>query len=340
MYGKLEYRASPISGQRRLDQFEPMDVIRLGADEPPLRGAELNDFFHQSVIRWETRYANYRHQRTGRVAENALTFYERDGAMYFAFWKCRTKNWKPKWLGNRYSTDPCPDKYMGTYRAYSTKDGEEWIRCTQKVPDYLNDQTSQVVTARNARILTQTWSVNCPGVNKTVYASASDLKHSPGAAIYDSGSWRIAGTEDILTHDHGGPLGLPSGLTCRKGILNDNGGIWNPCTTTGYDVIDNELGGAIRRYITPNWANGNEWFVLTRELVTRTIEINGFFSSNAIPTHASKYLSLETSDAYPGALFIGGLSEDVEPMGETRSGGLNWANRKYYGGSFHAKGFS
>jgi hypothetical protein len=38
MYGKLEYRASPISGQRRLDQFEPMDVIRLGADEPPLRG--------------------------------------------------------------------------------------------------------------------------------------------------------------------------------------------------------------------------------------------------------------------------------------------------------------
>jgi hypothetical protein len=153
--------------------------------------------------------------------------------------------------------------------------GEEWVRCTATVPDKSVLGNLEV-----------SW-LSCEAVLGELTTKLTENLPSGALQEDDQGYWSVVGADEfrrsaaeIAAEKTYGIPGVPHPYChtdLHPGALGartpDQGGYKYPCSNWGWEM---EVGGAedagnasstptrsFRRYVTPNWENGQDWMLFT-----------------------------------------------------------------------------
>ena len=294
--------------------MESMDVIRLDWKSPPLDAQQLRWFFGNSTREYNE--GGY------YAVSSAFNFYEKNGTTHFVYrLGAASGGYKPK--DRVYDTR----EYDGTYHARTTEAGEEWVRCSKRLPHRpwrgYNGRTIML----DPDDLERSW-IDC-GANRhgddpfgfegRVAEREDAATAPPGTVVQTSDDvWRVAGADayerspaEAKAEEKVGVSGLPlspatrDAITgryspaqrCFRGESVTVGGSPHACDQAGYERSLPD--GTVRRYVTPTWDNSNNW---THNMYEMSMIREG-------GPDAGGKLQFDTSPAYPNTLFIGGHTE-------------------------------
>lgn len=228
----------------------------------------------------------------------------------------------------------CFEGYAGTYFLSRTETTEEWVRCTTATPKSLrkldtNGLSCAAVLGDKQKQLEKTKS----GKKSTLPEGSIDEDDDGLFFVVGADAFRRSPSEIAAETKYGMP-GVPhsechdeliehqNGRHTVNGRTPEEGGFKYPCESWGWEMeVGVDRGGdnstssssaSFRRFVTPNWENGQDWMLFT--LNRRTLR------SSFSPTEATSLWSLDESSAYPDVLFAGGLT--LPPYIHHRFGGV------------------
>lgn len=278
-----------------------LDIVRLGPDEPPLTAVRLKEFYRNALKEFN--------KGGGYGSETAINFYSKAGVAHFVYRDgCKLNTWP--FAANSAS---CTDEFYGTYYAKITSFGEEWVRCTTQIPAFAS-----------ALHLGLDW-ISCDAyVQADGVATDGRLEASKtpvgGVARIKVGTvnrWIVVGSDaylrspaEVAAEETYGIPGLPQEKEefCARDLAVARGGSPFGCAqVTGYDR--QMTGGFIRRFVTPNWENSNDWTdPLSSYNMGEAITYERWHNRKsrfASVQSAQDDLDFDTSPYYPDTLFIG-----------------------------------